>query len=110
MMIRSGLASVVAGVVWGASLGVLPAMFRIPFRPTAHTIHLPLHYSLLLLPLPLLHPLLLLRVQPIRERDQRMDQPYDVLGPRQGTSDFHSLPSREAASVVSSVCGKYSNF
>ncbi|KAG5396607.1 hypothetical protein IGI04_018421 [Brassica rapa subsp. trilocularis] len=43
-------------------------------------------------------------VQPIRERDQRMDQPYDVLGPRQGTSDFHSLPSREAASVVSSVC------
>ncbi|WZY79826.1 hypothetical protein YC2023_026210 [Brassica napus] len=28
-------------------------------------------------------------VQPIRERNQRIDQPYDVLGPRQGTSDFH---------------------
>ena len=39
-----------------------------------------------------------------------MDQPYDVLGPRQGTSDFHSLPNRQAGSVVSSVCGKYSNF
>ncbi|WZY78594.1 hypothetical protein YC2023_024978 [Brassica napus] len=65
MMIRSGLASVVAGVVWGASLGVLPAMFRIPFRPTAHTKHLPLHYSLLLLPLPLLHPLLVPLLHPV---------------------------------------------
>ncbi|KAF3511875.1 hypothetical protein F2Q69_00003802 [Brassica cretica] len=43
-------------------------------------------------------------VQPIRERDQRIDQPYVVLGPRQGTSDFHSLPYRQAASVISSVC------
>uniref|UniRef100_A0A0D3BL68 Uncharacterized protein n=1 Tax=Brassica oleracea var. oleracea TaxID=109376 RepID=A0A0D3BL68_BRAOL len=43
-------------------------------------------------------------VQPIRERVQRMDQPYDVLGPRQATSDFHSLPYRQSASVVSSVC------
>ncbi|KAL0696713.1 hypothetical protein Bca4012_063893 [Brassica carinata] len=49
-------------------------------------------------------------VQPILEQDQRMDQPYDVLGPRQGTSDFHRLPYRQAASVVSTVCGKYSNF
>uniref|UniRef100_A0A0D2ZTP0 Uncharacterized protein n=1 Tax=Brassica oleracea var. oleracea TaxID=109376 RepID=A0A0D2ZTP0_BRAOL len=40
-------------------------------------------------------------VQPIREREQRVDQTYDVLGPRQGTSDFHSLPYRQAASVVS---------
>ncbi|WZY70382.1 hypothetical protein YC2023_002622 [Brassica napus] len=54
----------------------------------------------------MLRDLQLFSVQPIRERDQRMDQPYDVLGPRQGTSDFHSLPSREAASVVSSVCDR----
>ncbi|KAG5378495.1 hypothetical protein IGI04_026337 [Brassica rapa subsp. trilocularis] len=37
MMIRPGLDSVVAGVVRGASLGVRPAIFRIPFRPTAPT-------------------------------------------------------------------------
>ncbi|KAG5401138.1 hypothetical protein IGI04_015745 [Brassica rapa subsp. trilocularis] len=37
MMIRPGLDSVVAGVVRGVSLGVRPAIFRIPFRPTAPT-------------------------------------------------------------------------
>nr|VDD23106.1 unnamed protein product [Brassica oleracea] len=37
-------------------------------------------------------------------RDQRMDQPTDdVLGPRQGTSDFHSLLYRQAASSWFSV-------
>ncbi|CAN7074076.1 unnamed protein product [Brassica oleracea var. botrytis] len=61
MMIRPGLDSVVAVVVRGASLGI-PAIFKIPHRPTAPTIHLPLLHPLLLLSLPLLHPLLLLRV------------------------------------------------
>uniref|UniRef100_A0A0D2ZWP3 Uncharacterized protein n=1 Tax=Brassica oleracea var. oleracea TaxID=109376 RepID=A0A0D2ZWP3_BRAOL len=52
MMIRPGLDSVVVVVVRGASLGI-PARFRIPLRPTAPTIHLTLHFPLLLLPLPL---------------------------------------------------------
>ncbi|KAF3567661.1 hypothetical protein DY000_02012897 [Brassica cretica] len=58
MMIRSGLDSVVVVVVRGARLGI-PAIFRIPLRPTAPTIHLPLLHPLLLFSLPLLHPLLL---------------------------------------------------
>ncbi|WZZ65698.1 hypothetical protein YC2023_077068 [Brassica napus] len=39
MIIRPGLDSVVVVVVRGASLGI-PAIFRIPLRPTAPTIHL----------------------------------------------------------------------
>uniref|UniRef100_A0A0D3DN68 Uncharacterized protein n=1 Tax=Brassica oleracea var. oleracea TaxID=109376 RepID=A0A0D3DN68_BRAOL len=128
MMIRPGLDSVVVVVVRGDSFGI-PAIFRIPLRPTAPTIHLPLLQPLLLLllSLPLLHPLapaaastpappgppgvmsVAELVQPIRERDQRMNQPYDALGPRQGTSDFHSLPYRQAASVVSPGCGPRSS-
>uniref|UniRef100_A0A0D3BEA6 Uncharacterized protein n=1 Tax=Brassica oleracea var. oleracea TaxID=109376 RepID=A0A0D3BEA6_BRAOL len=39
-------------------------------------------------------------VQPIRERDQRMDQQYDVLEPQQGISDFLSLPCLGPEDVV----------
>uniref|UniRef100_A0A0D3A7K1 Uncharacterized protein n=1 Tax=Brassica oleracea var. oleracea TaxID=109376 RepID=A0A0D3A7K1_BRAOL len=45
-------------------------------------------------------------VQPIRERDQRMDQQYDELEPQQGISDFLSLPCRGPRDVVSSVCAR----
>uniref|UniRef100_A0A0D3BLR6 Uncharacterized protein n=1 Tax=Brassica oleracea var. oleracea TaxID=109376 RepID=A0A0D3BLR6_BRAOL len=51
MMIRLDLDSIVVVVVRGASLGN-PARFMIPLRPTAPTIHLPLHFPLLLLSLP----------------------------------------------------------
>uniref|UniRef100_A0A0D3E7A2 Uncharacterized protein n=1 Tax=Brassica oleracea var. oleracea TaxID=109376 RepID=A0A0D3E7A2_BRAOL len=62
MMIRPGLDSVVLVVVRGASLGIL-AIFRIHLRPTTPTIHLPLLHPLLLLSLPPLRPLLLLRAE-----------------------------------------------
>ncbi|KAF3607868.1 hypothetical protein DY000_02050656 [Brassica cretica] len=48
MMIRPSLDSVVVVVVRGASLEI-QAIFRIPLRPTAPTIHLPLMHPLLLL-------------------------------------------------------------
>ncbi|KAG2286290.1 hypothetical protein Bca52824_045894 [Brassica carinata] len=46
-------------------------------------------------------------VQPIRERDQRMDQQYDVLEPQQGISDFHSLSCRGPGDVVSSFTQEF---
>ncbi|KAG2273897.1 hypothetical protein Bca52824_056452 [Brassica carinata] len=83
-------------------------------RPTAPTIHLAAPRFLPRFPLSQIRLVSVLRVMrrdgvgstagrdhlPFNrfERDQRMDQSDDVLGPRQWTSDFHSLPT-EAARV-----------
>uniref|UniRef100_A0A0D2ZX90 Uncharacterized protein n=1 Tax=Brassica oleracea var. oleracea TaxID=109376 RepID=A0A0D2ZX90_BRAOL len=100
MMIRPDLDSVVVVVVRGTSLGI--PVIHLPTAPTIHLPTAPASAPLALAAAPAPAPADPPGVMSVAEL--RMDQPYDVLGPRQGTSDFRLLSYRLAGYVVSSVC------
>ncbi|KAG2308736.1 hypothetical protein Bca52824_028484 [Brassica carinata] len=120
MDVTTSTASTAPWSWWYGSQPRIPAIFRIPLSPTAPTIHLPLLHPLPLGSLPSSAPVPpgppVMRVRGVGSTAGRdhlpyltpfnrsgsgisMDQPYDVLGPRRWTFDFHSLPNRQAARV-----------